>query len=93
MAYDHEAYLRTVRLQAEQALVHTEMLRRCERHHDSLLSTGTGGPAERAARLANIWMEDEGGDVYTLADLRDAIAIILADAQPECVACAQDGDA
>lgn len=91
MAYDHEAYLRTVRLRAEQALVQTEMLRRCERHHDSLISTGTGGSAERAARLANIWMRDEGGHMHTLADLQDAIAIILADAQPECVACAQEG--
>lgn len=90
MAYDHDAYMRKVRLRAEQALIQTEMLRRCERHRDSLISTGVGGPADRAARLANIWMRDEGGHVHTLDDLRDVIAVILAEVRAECAACDQE---
>ena len=89
MVYEHDKYLRNVQQCAEQALVQTQMLRRCELHREVLISTGAGGPAHVAENLALVWMRNMGGHLHTREDLRDAIAAELGRAQPECTECAR----
>ena len=93
MRHDQDRYLRDVEQCAEQALVQTEMLRRCSRHDGVLIATGAGGPAHVAENIALGWMRDKGGHIYTREDLRDAIVTILARARPECPECARGKDA